>query len=160
MKDKLKRELLKAAVLTFEELGFMFPNEDIYESQKHAHISKRVRVHFNGLFSGCLEMSIYGDLLPLIASNMLGEEGIPAEFQQQDALGELINVICGNMLPGITSPKEVFTVGVPQYVDTKSQVDERGEVSVSVELGIDEGRAELKLYLNEDAEQYFKEQNQ
>ena len=160
MKDKMKSELSKAAVLTFEELGFMFPNEDIYESQKRAIATQKVCVHFSGLFSGSLVMTIYGDLLPLIASNMLGDEEVPTKFQQEDALGELINVICGNMLPGITSPKEVFTVGVPEHLDINSQLENRGVLSASVELGIDEGRAELKLYLHEDATNYLKEQNQ
>lgn len=159
MMHRLKTELLRAAVLTFEELGFMFPNEDLYDTQRRTRAADKAGVDFNGPFGGRLEMTLYGDILSQIAANMLGEEGVPTEFQQRDALGEIVNVICGNMLPRIAGPKEVFHVGIPQFVGVNNVAPSDRALSVAVEVGIDEGRAELCLFLDSNAILYFQEQD-
>ncbi|MDZ7260502.1 MAG: chemotaxis protein CheX [candidate division KSB1 bacterium] len=158
MNSKLKTELFKAAVLTFEELGFLLPNEEIEECQQNAQAEATVSVEFQGPFRGKLVVTVCGGLLPILAANMLGEELVPSERQQLDALGEIANVICGNMLPGIAGPKEVFQVGAPQLVESADSLNRNRESLVAeVQVGLEQGRAELKLFLDSDAIQYFKE---
>ena len=92
-------------------------------------------------------MIVYGNVLPLIAANMLGVDETPSESQQDDALGEIINVICGNMLPNISSPEAVFDVGIPQFLEVTDSPSQKSDLFVTAELGIDRGRAGLFLFL-------------
>ena len=43
------------------------------------------------------------------------DEDIPV-LQQHDAFKEILNVICGNMLPAIAGKREVFAIGVPDIL--------------------------------------------
>ena len=159
MNNNLMSELSRAAVLTFEELGFMFPSLELDEVQERAPFETKVRVSFTGPFSGTLIMSIYGGLLPVVAANMLGEAEIPSIKQQQDALKEITNVICGNMLPGIAGPKEIFHVDTPQILEAGNEPAASAEgPTVETIIGIEHGRADLQLYLNGDAVKFFEEQ--
>ena len=156
MSSKLAMELYKAAVLTFENLGFMFPTQELDENQQNASVEAAVSVKFQGPFSGMLVVTIYGDLLPTIAANMLGEEKAPSEQQQHDALGEIANVICGNMLPGIAGPKEVFHVGAPQMVRSANlKVGDAESPIAEVQVGLYQGRADLLLFLDSNAAQHL-----
>ncbi|HEY7494867.1 MAG TPA: chemotaxis protein CheX, partial [Candidatus Tectomicrobia bacterium] len=103
-----KEELFQAAVLTFEELCFLFPDSELQELQRHATVDVAVRVAFSGPFRGYLLIKVCGGLLPMLAANMLGQANAPPEEQQHDALGEVANVVCGNLLPRIAGAKEVF----------------------------------------------------
>ena len=159
MNNNLVSELSKAAVLTFEELGFMFPSLELDEVQERAPFETKVSVGFTGPFSGTLVMSMFGGLLPVIAANMLGEADTPTVSQQQDALKEIANVICGNMLPGIAGPKEIFHVDSPQILEAGDEYVVSGEESKTESvIGIEQGRADLQLYLNGDATNFFEEQ--
>lgn len=159
MNSKLEAELCKAAVLTFEDLGFMFPTRELDEDQKNAQFEATVSVEFEGPLKGKLEIAVYGGMLPTIAANMLGEEEIPSQSQQRDALGEIVNVVCGNMLPGIAGPAEVFHVGVPQVNGNAASLAGNKEAPVAeVQLGLDRGRADLRLFLDSEGLQSLKEQ--
>ena len=143
MSKKLETELFKAATLTFEELGFLLPTPEIDEQQLNAQVEAAVSVDFDGPFSGKLLVKVCGGLLPIIAANMLGEEGVPSKSRQYDALGEIANVICGNMLPGIAGSKDVFHVSAPKMSES---IDLPPVAEVQVGLGL--GRADLLLFVS------------
>jgi chemotaxis protein CheY-P-specific phosphatase CheC len=143
MSTKLETELYKAALLTFEELGFLFPTPEMDEQQLNAQVEAAVSVEFEGPFSGTLMVKICGGLLPTIAANMLGEEDAPSEDQQHDALGEIVNVICGNMLPGIAGKSEIFRVSAPQVAESTDSPP-----VAEVQVGLGQGRAELLLFIS------------
>jgi len=143
MSKKLETELFKAATLTFEELGFLLPTPEIDEQQLNAQVEAAVSVDFEGPFSGKLLVRVCGGLLPMIAANMLGEENAPSKSLQYDALGEIANVICGNMLPGIAGSKDVFHVSSPKMVES---IDSLPVAEVQVGLGL--GRADLLLFVS------------
>lgn len=160
MDSNLERELFKAAVLVFEKLAFMFPTQEIEKHQQNARVEAVMSVEFCGLFSGHMVVKICGDILPSIAANMLGEEDPPSERRQRDALGEIANVICGNMLPEIAKPKEgVFHIGAPQIIEiTDSPGGDTDSPVAEVQIGLDQGRADLLLFVsNNDDESYLKE---
>ncbi len=69
--------LYKAATLTFEDLGFLLPTQEIDEQQLNAQFEAAVSVNFEGPFSGKLLVRVCGGLLPIIATNMLGEADVP-----------------------------------------------------------------------------------
>jgi chemotaxis protein CheY-P-specific phosphatase CheC len=143
MSKKLEMELYKAATLTFEELGFLLPTPEIDEQQLNARVEAAVCVDFEGPFSGKLLLRVCGGLLPIIATNMLGEENVPSKSLQFDALGEIANVICGNMLPEIAGSDHIFHVSAPEIVD---DIDLPPVAEVQVGLGI--GRADLLLFVS------------
>jgi hypothetical protein len=86
---------------------------------------------------------VCGGLLPIITSNMLGEEDVSSKNLQYDALGEIANVICGNMLPGIAGSDKVFHVRAPQV----AEIPDLPPVA-EVQVGLGEGRADLLLFIS------------
>ncbi len=72
-------------------------------------------VSFAGPFSGNLIMVVSGQILPELTGNMLGvDDNAETTLEQRhDALKELINVICGNLLPTIAGKHSIFNVNAP-----------------------------------------------
>jgi hypothetical protein len=62
---------------------------------------------------------------------------------QLDALGEVANVICGNVLPIIFGKSSVIRMDAPEHGDFNSIDKTAGEIR----LGFDEGYADVFLYL-------------
>ncbi len=107
MNDQIQKQLSEAAILTFEQLGFMFPLPERRNSFR-SEFTAAARVRFSGAFGGTVAVAAYGGLLPALAANMLGEDDPPSAIQQRDALGEVTNVICGNLLPRMAGPEAIF----------------------------------------------------
>ncbi len=148
MKQILEKALSTAAALTFEELGFILPSPDLTTTQRQAPGRAVVSVEFHGPLQGKLWVALYGNILSLLTANMLGEDTIPSEQQQQDALQEICNVICGNMLPKIAGTEAVFQIGTPEYhAFSTSIVEQFTSASSTATIGLDEGRADLCLVL-------------
>ncbi len=144
MGKKLETELYRAATLTFEELSFLLPTPEIDEEQLNAPVEAAVSVDFEGPFSGRLLVKVCGGLLPVITANMLGEEKVPSRSQQYDALGEIANVICGHMLPGIAGSKDIFHVSPPKMVESTDSPP-----MAEVQVGLGAGRADLLLFVSQ-----------
>jgi CheY-specific phosphatase CheX len=131
--------------LTFEELGFVFPEQIGEVDPEQAKPGARVAIRFSGPFSGSLVLTIEYDALSAIASNMLGNDGLLEPEIVQDVLGELANVICGNALPEIGGKQSIFHLSGPEYqfVDPGQR-----EPSAKAYLGLEEGIAHVSLYVN------------
>lgn len=138
--------LFQAAALTFEELGFLFANEELAPEQRIAEQDGAVSVAFQGPFSGRLVLRVCGDILPGIATNMLGENEPPSLEMQQDVLGELGNVVTGNALPLIAGRTEVFHLSAPSIVH--ESVSE-AEAAAQAQIGLEQGRADLLLFIDQ-----------
>src|SRR5437667_7078274 len=93
--------LYETAANTLEALGFMFTGLVTREEQLNAPANLSVGVRFEGPIQGAVYVTLCGGVLKQLACNMLGEEEPPTDADQRDALGELVNVICGNLLPQI-----------------------------------------------------------
>jgi CheY-specific phosphatase CheX len=139
---------LTAAALTFEELGFMLPTEEVDQQQRDTPLDTAVSITFQGPYNGQLVVLTCGEMLPMLAANMLGEDEA-SEREQRDALGEVANVICGNMLPGLAGAKAVFNLSAPQFISITEELTRGSErLAAEVHLGLDIGRAELRLFLD------------
>lgn len=150
MNNTWKTALVQAAVLTFEELCFLFPEAALTEEQQHASADAAVCVRFQGPFHGALQVQLCGQVLPIVAANMLGEEAAPTPSQQLDALGEIANIICGNLLPHIAGSHEVFQLDAPQVVDaTDIQASPSMACVTHVQLGLEQGRVDLGLWVEQ-----------
>lgn len=148
MTIQVDNKLFKAAALTFETMGFMFPTLELNEMQQVAQFDTGTFVNFDGPMKGRLSLKIYGDILPFITTEILGEDDAPPRSIQQDALGELINVVCGNLLPNMCDSSEVFKIEPPQFLEQDVfYVKSTNESENYVELGLASGKAILEVEL-------------
>jgi CheY-specific phosphatase CheX len=138
--------LAEVATRTLEEMCFFFAMPLLSDEQREAKTDAAMSVRFRGPMSGQLVVRMCGGVLPMLASNMLGDaDGSPT--MQRDALGEVANVVCGNLLPIIGGPSDVYVLDAAQ----PTVVLERSSVApvASVQLGLeDSGRADLFLFLD------------
>lgn len=134
---------------TFASLAFMFPVESEAAAAPAPEAMEHAMVEFSGPFGGTLLLSASSEMLEPLATNMLGlEDGErPSLEQTQDAFKELLNVICGNLLPAIASPREIFNVHQPGLLGTQDP----GHAAIglntlgSVDVDLDAGHIRLAL---------------
>jgi len=140
----MEQALYQAAVLTFEELGFIFPIERLPEDEVEGD-NVSVGVKFNGVFSGQIVLKVENTILPTLASNMLGDDENIEDEILFDVLGELANVICGNALPAIAGKQEIFHLEAPQIL-AKSDLPKAPKAIAC--LDVEESKADVLLYIN------------
>ena len=89
------------------------------------------------------------DVARAFAENMLGVSDADLAMVR-DALGEVANVVCGNLLPDLAGREAVFHLSAPEPIDvTDAAWCARPAVSaLSASLGIDGGRADVALHLD------------
>ncbi len=149
--EQIKETLYKVAGEVLEKLAFIFSFPE--EEREPMDYSDAViaRVSFTGPFKGTLLMAVSKEALPEIAGNMLGLEdnSDAAAEQQYDALKELINVICGNLLPAIAGKQTVFNVEAPHIISSDEMMNSRGagQPSSAAKLDMDDGQCDLMLYI-------------
>lgn len=157
MPNRLDPTLSEVAQETFESLAFMLlmadEDDEVLQAQEKPKISGSIS--FEGHFRGSVFLSASTEMLPALAANMLGLEDCdtPSLEQQLDAFKELLNVVCGNLLPKIAGSEPVFNVhapeilsdeGVPQTVDGRAP-------DGTAKMTFDEGEAELTLFVDTQA---------
>jgi hypothetical protein len=122
MSQALSRKLVEVTADTLERLAFMFAFPAESAPAMDGERLETVRVEFNGPFCGGLELSLPAATLAELAVNMLGAEdgeSLPTE-QQHDALKELANVVCGNLLPVLAGDGAEFQLRPPGIVAAES----------------------------------------
>ena len=129
-----------AAARIFEELCFMMEEEGPDEA---ASPMRSASVSFRGGLDGTLVVSVSDGMLSSVVSNMLGDEAV-SEESLRDGLGELANVICGNLMPMVVGEGAVVRLDAPQLAEPPS-----GEPSASSLLHFESGDARVALYLDE-----------
>jgi CheY-specific phosphatase CheX len=154
MNDKIAKALYRAAALTFEELGFMFPSADLDPLQKYATVDAVGCVDFEGPHTGRLVVRMCGGVLPVLAANMMGELEPPTAQMQSDALCEIANIVCGNLLPTLAGAKQVFQLKTPRVLSMEDDYAPASgqQPTAETHVGLEEGRADLLLYLAEPLE--------
>ena len=146
MRTTWETALLQAAVLTFEQVCFLCPETEHVIAPPLDTLEVAATIEFCGVLRGGVCLRLAADLLPVITANMLGELEAPAD-RQHDALGEVTNIICGNVLPQIAPPHEVFQLTPPQIIDAHSAITSMGTHVAEVSLGLEDGWATLDLYV-------------
>lgn len=151
MSSSLADPLFRAATLTFEELALLYatPLTDPIQATPEAEIA----VAFHGLLRGRLVLRAFDGLLPTLAANMMGDDAAPPRQLQLDALGEVANVICGNLLPAVGGVDEIYGLDTPRAIgEATGGPDEIPELPVAdVSLELEGGRAQVLLYLCDPA---------
>jgi CheY-specific phosphatase CheX len=94
-----------------------------------------------------LELRTSAGVVQAITANMLGLDAA-AEPLQRDALGELGNVLCGNLVTAMTGGVGVFHLHPPRAMEAHELADALAPHESCVDLGFDEGRAQVRLFLS------------
>lgn len=167
MNAALDSSLREAAVATFEQVVFLLPDTPPDEQQQARPVQAVATISFSGPAQGLLQVWACEGLLPRLTANMLGDESV-SESLQLDALGEIANIICGQMFPHL-EPLSSFQQMPPSVaVCSAAQPDQTTEPAgtqtvscaaagaaaspaASVQLGLDNSRADIMLFLFSDA---------
>lgn len=119
MNRPISELLTSVVVATLEKLAFLFalPQEENLHEEA-AEPLETVEVSFSGSFSGRMHLGLSAPVMAELAGNMLGAEdgAVLAIEEQHDALKELANVICGNLLPAIGGREAEFSIGTPRIL--------------------------------------------
>lgn len=149
--NPIEQQMLNVAEDTFASLAFMFPLDDS-EAASGGEAGERASVNFSGPVAGKLLIDAPTEMLDPLAANMLGlDDGeTPSPDHKRDAFKELLNVICGNLLPVIASPRDVFNVHEPQVLDAGQPADAAAGLALagSVNLALETGVVRLALLID------------
>lgn len=151
MPEPLEREIADVARETLEKLAFVFAADDPSGAVAGADPALRVRVAFRGPRAGALEVALSEDALPELAANMLGVED-PAGLspdERTDALRELANVICGNLLPRLFGEEAEFAIETPVALRPPAE-EAAGTETADCRLPLESGTCRLRLFLEGD----------
>ena len=141
----LAESLQQATTRTFELLAFLCAAEPS-APPADAEVTG-ASIGFSGPRVGYLRLRVPQRLVATIAANMLGlDEAETTADQQRDALGETLNVICGNLLPLLEGARAVFRVLAPQVPAVPEAVGL--PASATARVAFDEGWAEVTLHLS------------
>jgi CheY-specific phosphatase CheX len=140
---------------TLEKLAFLFAVPLEGPAPEDTRELATVRVRFSGPLCGGMQLSLSQSVLAELAGNMLGADDGAAlsADEQHDALRELINVICGNLLPLIGGGTAEFNIQTPFIVTAGvSAAGEFGPVNAVSNLSVESGICLVALQLDVPAE--------
>jgi CheY-specific phosphatase CheX len=146
MDDPITAELNKATETAFRDVCNLAPTAGLDGRQSEAFFEARAVVDFWGPCHGRLIVSLFGDVMALVVQGMLGEEEKADARTKGDALKEITNIICGNVLPIIGGSPGPFHLGSPRIVPAGDPVTGNNPVpTAKVDVGLKNGRAEVSL---------------
>jgi CheY-specific phosphatase CheX len=146
MTPALDNSLRDAAMTTFEQVVFLLADSPPDEAQRAKRVLAVATVAFSGPATGVLQVRACEGLLPRLTANMLGVAGA-SEGLQLDALGEIANIICGQLFPRL-APDCVFAQLPPQVAVGADAGDSANQPAAAcVELGLESSRADILLFL-------------
>ena len=126
----------------------LFPSDVLTEEQQALPFTAGVSVRFYGPKSGRLEVRTSEGVVPALTENMLGADDAVDPQLQRDALGELGNVLCGNIVSSMTNGMGVFHLHPPRHMDLTQFTELLEPNEECVDIGFDEGRAQVRLFLS------------
>ena len=150
MEQQIRHILTVVANETLEKLAFIFAFADDERVNDGPSPAVTGRVDFNGYFTGSLMMRISQGAVGELAVNMLGlDDGCEiSDAEQQDAFKEMLNVICGNLLPAIAGDQMEFHTGPPVVIpedDARTELNQHAPVCVA-RLMLEDGFCDLYFY--------------
>lgn len=88
-----------------------------------AEESLQVEMSFNGVMRGTLGLLTTRELGLEIAANLLGLEPDDDEIGSRapDAIKEVLNVVCGNLLTELAGDEEVFDLSIPALTEARAE---------------------------------------
>lgn len=148
MNAAVRARMSAVTMATLERLAFLFASPVEEAPAADEPELETVRVDFTGAFTGGLELSVSAPVLAELAANMLGAgEGTALSAdEQRDALKELANIVCGNLLPVIAGRATEFNIHAPDLAAADAR---RWEDPVAVShLVLENGICRVRMRLD------------
>jgi len=154
MDERINRILSRVAAESLEKLAFIFSFPATDDDEMDYDSAVAARVFFKGPFSGKLVIITSNQILVELTSNMLGidDDEKTTRGQQDDALKETTNIICGNILPALAGEEEVFHIDTPEIISGADEIKNEIEggnaqkPAGAAELAIDDEKCALYLF--------------
>lgn len=154
MQDDYTEELARVFNEVLEQLAFMFVDDPDGDGPDEPLPLAVATMQFNGPRSGTLSLAVPRDMAPALAANVLGldlEDGLIAQAPY-DALKELLNVTCGNLLTTIAGDEPVFDLTVPEIEELPADAwDELHARPNTVYCVVEDFHVLLHLAMGDDA---------
>lgn len=150
MKTRIENALKEATIRTFEDTCFMYLVPELKDAQKDMALEAAAEVKYKGDYTGKLIIETRGGLFSAIATNMLSNE-IPNEQQKKDALGEIANIICGNVVPSLGRKSGAgYKIESPKFLDKDELLkdEEKTKPLAEIVFNFKEGRADIKIFVD------------
>lgn len=155
MKTKIEKALKESAIKTFEDICFMYLEPELEGEQENLALEAASQVKFKGDYNGKLVVETRGGLFAAIAANMLGND-LPSFQQKNDALGEVANIICGNVVPSLGRKSgQEYKIESPVVLSVDEMPADTEQPLAQMTLNLSEGRVDIKFFL--DDKNSFKE---
>ena len=146
MNKEINKSLIETAVEVFETVAYLFPipveKENINTESISCENNIFIGINFQGYASGEIFICVPNPLSKTISANMLGidEEDSNLEQKSLDAIKEVLNIICGSLLPKIYGEKPVFQLGTPYVIENieKNIISNKFADLSNVKLNIDD----------------------
>ncbi len=122
MQSNVQEQLCSTFMEVVEQLTFMFGEVVTkQEVDSPGTLFTLASMSFTGDLVGVLEVAVPTEITADIAANILGVEAeeIESETMMNDALGEMLNVVCGHVIMAMAGHDSNFKLGSPEttYVD-------------------------------------------
>ena len=118
MKPIYRQALKEVSEQVFEELAFMFADSDPgdLEAWEREKSYLKAEIAFQGPVSGSLWIAAPPAFCRELAANILGLDGdeLSAREKAEDALKELVNIVCGHFLTRTAGEDPLFTISPPE----------------------------------------------
>jgi CheY-specific phosphatase CheX len=102
---------------------------------------------FNGDHNGQLTLLVSSEVLPLLTQNILGElaEGMTPDEQGKDALKEILNMICGNLLTEWQGDQPIFRLSPPEIVSLEALAEVTEEAASCLRFNLENTLAVVQV---------------
>jgi CheY-specific phosphatase CheX len=149
MKKQIENVLKESTIITFEDICFIYQVPELKDAQKNMELEAAAEVKYRGDLTGKLLIETRGGLSMAIAANMLSND-VPSAQQKKDALGEIANIICGNVVPSLGRGKLEYKIESPRSLnkDELLKEEKQGNPLAEITLNFNEGRADIKFFVD------------
>ena len=153
MSERLEQAIMEATLHVFETSTYMnvLPRSES-GSEPLTEPDIAAKMIFRGPMNGTLTMRVASELLGELVSNMLGELGDNESVEEkgQDALKEIANMICGNMLTLWAGEQPVFKLSPPNIVVQEPDKLSAEPVCTKVSFVLENTLAEITVEYDHD----------
>jgi hypothetical protein len=149
MKTKVKKILQETTVNIFEDICFMYLMPELENIQRKLKLEAAAEAKYRGDYTGKLLIETRGGLLSAIAANILSNE-VPSSRQKRDALEEIANIICGNIVMSLGRRGRGYRIESPRSLNKAELLKEEDpdKPIAEVTLNFNEGRADVKFFID------------
>jgi len=150
MKTQIEKFLIESTVRTLEDLCFIYQEPELKEAQENLPLEAAAQVKYRSDdITGKLLIETRGGLFSAIATNILSNND-PSAQQKKDALKEIANIICGNVVPSLGGGGREYKIEAPRYLNKDDLLKEewQNEPVAEIALNFNDGRADIKLFVD------------